>query len=131
MAATRSGSGKIVFENYDKLVQIWGGSASTKPLSFGVDADSFSEEQESSSSKVQFYGQLSFFVIISVVLNSTSSNDDSLVEDLSNVYTDSVTEEEPIKQSSSAKRKSDENQVPRLTDNRPKRKHLEKTLSAA
>ena len=81
--------------------------------------------------KVQFCEQFSFFVIISVVLNSTSSNDDSLVEDLSNVYTDSVTEEEPIKQSSSAKRKSDENQVPRLIENRPKRKHIEKTLSAA
>ena len=51
MAGTRTGSGKIVFEHYDKLVQIWGGSASTEPLSFGVDADSFSEEQESSSSK--------------------------------------------------------------------------------
>ena len=37
--------------------------------------------------------------------------------------------EEPIKQNSSAKRKSEENQVSRLTDN--KRKHLEKTLSAA
>ena len=40
-----------MFEHYDKLVQIWGGSASTEPLSFGVDADSFSEEQESSSNK--------------------------------------------------------------------------------
>ena len=28
---------------------MWGGSASIEPLSFGVDADSFSEEQESSS----------------------------------------------------------------------------------
>ena len=33
-------------EQYDKLVQIWDGSASTEPLSFGVDVDSFSEEQE-------------------------------------------------------------------------------------
>ena len=65
----------------------------------------------------------------SSVLNSTSSNDDNLVEDLSNVYTDSVTEEEPIKQSSSAKHKSEENQVLKLIDN--KQKHLEKTLSAA
>ena len=40
-----------MFEHDDKLVQIWGESASTEPLSFGVDADSFSEEQESSSSK--------------------------------------------------------------------------------
>ena len=55
----------------------------------------------------------------------TSSNDGSLVEDLSNLYTDSVKEEEPIKQSSSAKRKSEENQVPRSIDN--KRKHLEKS----
>ena len=61
----------------------------------------------------------------SVALNSTSSNYDSLVEDFSNVYTDSVREEEPIKQSSSAKRKSEENRVPRLINN--KRKHLEKT----
>ena len=45
------------------------------------------------------------------------------------MYTDSVIEEEPIKQSSSAKRKSEENQVPRLIDN--KRKHLEKTFSVA
>ena len=52
VAGTRSGSEKIVFEHYDKLVQIWGGSASTEPLSFGVDADSFSEEQESSSNKI-------------------------------------------------------------------------------
>ena len=45
------------------------------------------------------------------------------------MYTDSVIEEEPIKQSSSAKCKSEENQVPRLIDN--KRKHLEKTFSVA
>ena len=51
VAGTRSSSKKIVFEHYDKLVQIWGGSASTEPLSFGVDAVSFSEEQESSSNK--------------------------------------------------------------------------------
>ena len=49
MAATRSGSGKIVFEHFDKSTQIWGGSASRETLCFGTDADSFSEEQESSS----------------------------------------------------------------------------------
>ena len=58
----------------------------------------------------------------SVALNSTSSNHNSLVEDLSNVNTDSVIEEEPIKQSSSAKRKSEENQVPRLINNRVSKK---------
>ena len=44
------------------------------------------------------------------------------------MYTDSVIEE-PIKQSSSGKRKAGENQVPKLINN--KQKHLEKTLSAA
>ena len=45
VAGTRSGSRKILFENCDKLVQIWGGSASTEPLSFGVKVHSLSDEQ--------------------------------------------------------------------------------------
>ena len=99
----------------------------TEPSSFGADPDSFSEEQESISSKT------SFFVTVASsstsVLNSTSSNDSSLVDYLPNVYTGSVIEEELLKQSSSAKRKSEENEVLRLI--KYKRKHLEKTLSAA
>ena len=58
----------------------------------------------------------------------TSSNDGILVEDLPNVYTDSVIEEEPIKQSSCTERKSGENQVPVFSDDNEK--HMEKTLSA-
>ncbi|XP_046848039.1 uncharacterized protein LOC124441607 [Xenia sp. Carnegie-2017] len=38
----RSGSGKIVFEFYDRLAKIYGGSASASPLSIGVDTDTFS-----------------------------------------------------------------------------------------
>ena len=124
MAGPSSGSGKIVFEHYDKLVQKKGESASTEPSLFRVHVDSFSEEQESSSSKSAISSAASLLAS-SVALNSISSNHDSLVEDFSNVYTDSVREEEPIKQSSSAKRKSEENRVPRLINN--KQKHLEKT----
>ena len=36
---TRSGSGKIVYEFFDKLVTIWEGSANTKPHQFGVQSD--------------------------------------------------------------------------------------------
>ena len=36
---TRSGSGKIVQENFDLLSEIWGGSPATTSLSFGIDAD--------------------------------------------------------------------------------------------
>ena len=47
---TRSGSGKIVQDNYDLLTDIWGGSPSTTSLSFGIDGDTISlnsgDEQE-------------------------------------------------------------------------------------
>ena len=36
---SRSGSGKIVYEFYDELITIWGGSAATKPLSFGINME--------------------------------------------------------------------------------------------
>ena len=35
-SGTRSVSGKIVYEFYDRLIGIWGGSANTAPRSFGV-----------------------------------------------------------------------------------------------
>ena len=33
---TRNGPGKLVLEFYDNLIQVWGGSSSTKSLTFGV-----------------------------------------------------------------------------------------------
>ena len=38
---TRSGSRKIIYEFFDKLVTIWGGSDNTKPLQFGVQSDDY------------------------------------------------------------------------------------------
>ena len=35
-AGSRSGSGKLVLEFYDLMVQIWGGAPSTEPLPFGI-----------------------------------------------------------------------------------------------
>ena len=43
LSGTRSGSGKLVYEHYDDLRNIWGGSANTKPLSMGVDTCSFND----------------------------------------------------------------------------------------
>ena len=40
-AGTRSRSGKIVYEFFDKLVTIWGGSANTKPLERGVQSGDY------------------------------------------------------------------------------------------
>ena len=36
---TRSGSGKVVQDNYDLLSDIWGGSPSTMSLPFGIDGE--------------------------------------------------------------------------------------------
>ena len=44
VAGSRSGCGKIVFEFYDKLVKIWGGSANTEALTFGVSSERFNSE---------------------------------------------------------------------------------------
>ena len=41
ITGTRSGSGKIVYEFFDKLVTIWEGSANTTPLQFGVQSDNY------------------------------------------------------------------------------------------
>ena len=36
VSGSRSGSGKLVLEHYEKLVSIWGGSVNIEPLSFGI-----------------------------------------------------------------------------------------------
>ena len=41
---TRSGCGKFVYEFYDKLITIWGGSANTEPLPYGVSSNSLHNE---------------------------------------------------------------------------------------
>ena len=43
ISGTRSGSGKLVYDHYDDLRNIWGGSANTEPLSMGVDTCSFND----------------------------------------------------------------------------------------
>ena len=43
---TRSGSGKIVQDNYDLLTDIWGGSPATTSLPFGVDGMDVDENDE-------------------------------------------------------------------------------------
>ena len=43
---TRSGSGKIVQDNYDLLTDIWGGSPATTSLPFGVDGMDVDEKDE-------------------------------------------------------------------------------------
>ena len=51
VSGTRGGSGKIVFEYYDKLCQIWGGSANVEKLSFGVSGEDFDLDNQSDHEK--------------------------------------------------------------------------------
>ena len=45
---TRSGSGRIVQENYELLSEIWGGSPATTSLSFGIDGETIGDEDDTS-----------------------------------------------------------------------------------
>ena len=45
VSGRRSGSGKLIYEHYDKLVQIWGSTPNVSPLKFGVSADNFKTVQ--------------------------------------------------------------------------------------
>ena len=46
ISGSRSGSGKLVFEHYDQLVSIWGGSANVEPLSFGINGEESSNSSD-------------------------------------------------------------------------------------
>ena len=46
VSGSRSGSGKLVFEHYDKLVSIRGGSAIIEPLSFGISSGELDGEHQ-------------------------------------------------------------------------------------
>ena len=46
VSGTRSGCGKIVFEFYEKLITIWGGSANTEPLSFGISTETLNNKND-------------------------------------------------------------------------------------
>ncbi len=102
VSGTRSGSGKIVFEYYDRLCEIWGGSANTDKLSFGVCGDDFESDHEE---------------------DKGTGIDDSVCAD----YDPTLDVDEDGQGPSTKKKRVD--QVPQLVDE--KRKHLERRLSAA
>ena len=43
IAGTRSGSGKLVYDQYDNLRNIWGGSPNTMPFPIGIDSSSVND----------------------------------------------------------------------------------------
>ena len=135
VSGSRSGSGKIVYEYYDKLISLWGGSANIEPLDYGVKADDFnliSKDQFSpndSEKRNEEAVELSeIFSNNNAIESSAEDSDDLLItpnkRKRSSVSTENNENEE---QSTSNKRK--ESCIPQLIDN--KRKNLERNLSAA
>ena len=118
IAGTRSGSGKFVYENYDILVQIYGGSASAQPLDFGVCTSEVNAEESSSPND-----------------QPESNPQEDPQEDIQTPTSSScapastdVIEETPLRGGSNGKRKASDKTI-KLVDN--KRKHMERELSAA
>jgi hypothetical protein len=133
-AGSRSGSGKLVLEFYDLMVQIWGGAPSTEPLPFGI--------QSSQAASI------SSIVVDSEVLHDLSSSDRESEETLARLDQEQCKEQDdqdeddvdllgggPVGETiekpnvSKRKRRSCQSQVPNLIDD--KRKKMERQLSAA
>ena len=109
-----------MFEIYDELVKIWGGTAAVEPLSSGVDTDSFSQVQE-----VAHPANIGTTEALLDISRECLENDND--ESLIGPDKDGDTEPELIE--NSRKCKPVPNEVPKLIDN--KRKYLQKALSAA
>ena len=118
-----SGSPKVILANYDLLLQIYGGSASITPLEFGVSTDDTNTESFSTDTDEPGYENL----------NNDHNNGDS---ELTHALSSDIESNEVIGEgndsangSNKGKRKVATPAIPNLID--AKRKHMEKTLSAA
>eukprot|EP00112_Aurelia_sp_Birch-Aquarium-sp1_P020804 Seg5442.1 transcript_id=Seg5442.1/GoldUCD/mRNA.D3Y31 product="hypothetical protein" protein_id=Seg5442.1/GoldUCD/D3Y31 len=127
-SGTRSGSGKIVCEHYDKLINLWGGCANTTSLPFGVrSADFLDEDQEGDDEEG-----------VSVFDGESDGIESSLTsENLDSAGSSSIQEQGSsrdvlspnLRKKAGDKRKANVSAVPKLIDD--KWKHLQRSLSSA
>ncbi len=115
IAGTRSGSGKLVYEHYDTLKKIWGGSPNTNPLPTGIHSSEINEDSSFSE-----FGE-----------SDQNSSNYLQEEDIRGSRLDVSTESTPDVNSHKdvSNTGASTSAVPKLIDN--KRKHLERRLSAA
>ena len=123
VSGRRSGSGKMIYEHYDKLVQIWGSTPNVSPLKFGVSADNFKTIQVIQLDE----NDVNLETDCSPALNTSESGHDlgfplhfELLPDIDDDETDGM------EISKTPKRKEN---VGKFVDD--KRKHLQRNLSAA
>ena len=117
----RSGAGRIIMENYDKLVLIYSGAPSVEPLAFGSDTasgthiDDYNNDEEGRCSDEDNASTHHARQDVHAASNNNSPSNNSSNNNSINGN------------SSSLKRKNTDNPVPKLNDE--KRRHLEKGLS--
>lgn len=128
---TRSGSGKIVYDHYDRLKQIWGGCANTQPLSSGIDTSSVNTVVESVDALHDSANEEEALREVDLV----GDQDDDFLSTYQPDDTISQTSSE-TPESASSKTLGFEKQIVKSKDHAAvliddKRKHLERRLSAA
>jgi hypothetical protein len=123
VSGRRSGSGKILYEHYYKLFQIWRSTPNVSPLKFGVSADNFKTIQVIQLDE----NDVNLETDCSPALNTSESGHDlgfplhfELLPDIDDDETDGM------EISKTPKRKEN---VGKFVDD--KRKHLQRNLSAA
>ena len=118
MSGSRSESGKLVFEHYEKLVSIWGGSANIEPLSFGISSGELDDKHQEFSADLDIQED-----------NNNEHIDNNQDESDSEPDVDTRNSLQTSTPANTGKRKVSGSIVPRLIDN--KRKRLERNLPAA
>jgi hypothetical protein len=127
----------IIYQNYDKLVQIWGSSPNVVPLKFGVKStqeDDDKEEEHHDHENFEIESSETPCSSTTPIINNCSeiwSEEDSPpVDTTSDLSTTSISVEENNNENDFiAKTPKRKNNVTKLIDN--KRRHLERHLSSA
>ena len=108
----------MVFEQYEKLVSIWGGSVNIEHLSFGISSRDLDDEHQEFSADLDIQED-----------NNNEHVDNNQDESDSEPDVDTGNSLQTSTPANTGKRKVGGSIVPRLIDN--KRKRLERNLSAA
>ena len=123
MSGRRSGSGKLIFKHYDKLVQIWGSTPNVSPLKFGVSADNFKTVQVIQLDENDVNPQTDSSRAVDTL---ESAHDLDLAVPLELLPEEDNDDSDDIQISKTPKRKEN---IAKFVDD--KRKHLHRNLSAA
>ena len=124
ISGTRSGSGKLVMEFYDTMVQIWGGSPATEPLPFGVQCSQQTSDGVTSTNSLDIFEDNSADENLHAPVSPSPSL--AMLDEELDVDNEVAASKDDLPTSH---KRGNVNQIPKLIDN--KRKKMEWQLSAA